>query len=145
VRHRAMRILGIARQSSVNGANTLQKVALSNAETSHLRAFAFQALGALGSASAVAALVEGVRQPSHAVSHAALEALLARGLPGPAPLFAAAQEAIYRLRNRDEHDRAPIYRTSARPGMQETVLDLVEDSLERSAEVAYGLAEACET
>src|SRR5690606_1166278 len=44
-----------------------------------------------------------------------------------------------------EHDRATIYRTIARLGMQETVLDLVEDSWERSAEVAYGLAEACAT
>src|SRR5690606_18162822 len=78
-------------------------------------------------------------------SHAALEAMVALGLPDPAPLFAAAQEAIDRLRNRDEHDRATIYRTIARLGMQETVLDLVEDSWERSAEVAYGLAEACAT
>ncbi|OIP41820.1 MAG: hypothetical protein AUK47_05555 [Deltaproteobacteria bacterium CG2_30_63_29] len=144
-RRRAIRVLSRGHGQSVKVAACLKNIALSDGETLELRAFTFEALGALGSPDVVKVLVEGVKHSSHLVSHAALEAMVSLGLSEPAPLFLAAEEALNRLRGHDDKDRATIFKTIARLGMQETVLDLIDNDWERSAEVASGLAEACAT
>ncbi|MDX9721333.1 MAG: HEAT repeat domain-containing protein [Myxococcota bacterium] len=120
----------------------LQRVALSESETPELRANAFRALGRSGSTTAVPYLVEGVRHHLHIVSHAALDAMVALSLSDPAPLHVAIQEALNRLRNRNEHDRATILKSIVQVGMPELVLEYAQELWEQSTETADVVAQA---
>lgn len=145
-RRLACRVLAAAvGESTFPAVRALDAIACGKSETPQLRAYALDALGALGSHQAVNAIVNCVTEIPHAVSHAALVAMVSLDLPDPAPLFLAAQEAYNRVALGEDPDASTIYRTCAQLGMQESVIELVDTTWQTSTEAALGLATACAT